>query len=83
MENIEITLNFRGADININIVPEENFLGTLYPVEMNDHYSFTIFLDEDEEWKIMREADGTTPFVDSDLLKPLLKKLLHELHYAA
>ncbi|MEO7263503.1 MAG: hypothetical protein ABIW38_01260 [Ferruginibacter sp.] len=83
MKNIEIILNYRGADINIHICPEENFLGTLYPIEMNDHYSFTIFLNEDEEWTVMREADGTTPFVDGDLLKPLLKKLVYELQYAA
>lgn len=83
MKNIEIILSYRGAEVSISICPEENFLGTLYPVEMNDQYSFTIFLNEDEEWTIMREEDGTTAFVDGDLLKPLLKKLVYELQYAA
>ncbi|MEO6405606.1 MAG: hypothetical protein ABIY51_08750 [Ferruginibacter sp.] len=83
MENIEITLNYRGADIDILITAEEYCKGNIYPVEMNGRYACTICMDENEDWTIMREADGTTPFIEGDLLKPLLKKLQYELQYAA
>ena len=83
METIEMNFNYLGADIFISIQPEENLLGTLYPVEINEQYSFTVFLNEEEDWDIMREADATTPFIEPELFDLLIKKLQYQLRYAA
>ena len=83
MQSITMNLMYRGAEVNIYIQPESDFRGMLYPVEMNDQYAFTILFNEDEEWSIMREDNGTTPFIEADLLKSILKQLQYDLQYAA
>jgi hypothetical protein len=80
---IEMNLNYAGAPVEVKLYPDEHLLGTIYPVEMEGNYAFTICMNEDEEWSIMREPNGTTPEVDSELLKKLLKNLQLKLRYAA
>ncbi len=83
MNNIEINIRYAGADVAINIFPEESCNGNIYPIEANGKYMFTLLEDEDGAWSIMKEADATVPFVDEDLYAAILKKLHYELKYAA
>ena len=83
MEKIEMSVNFAGAPVEVKLYPDEHFLGTIFPVEMDGNYAFTISLNEDDEWSIMREPNGETPEVDNELLKKILKNLQLQLKYAA
>lgn len=83
MEIIEITVQYAGAPIEVKLYPEENFLGTLYPVEMEGKYSFTLSYDEDDTWSVLREPNGRTPEIDAELFNKILKNLQHRLRYAA
>ena len=76
-------IDYCGAAIAVNINTEENFIGTLYPVEMNNKYAFTLYTDEDGHWGILRESDGTIPIIEKELHNILLKKLKWQLQYAA
>ena len=80
---IQINFNYLGAIVEACINPEETIRGTIYPVEMNGNYSFTLFNNEDDEWTILKEDDATIPFVESDLYEKIVKKLKYELMYAA
>jgi len=83
MEFIEILFNYRGALIEAEIRPEEDCKGMLYPIHLNGGYSFTISYNEDEEeWSIMRESDGTIPAVEDELFKIISKQLKWELMHA-
>ena len=83
METFEMTINYAGAPVSIRISHEENFLGTIYPVEMEGNYAFTIYFNEEEEWSVMREADGTTPAIENELFIKIIKNLQLQLRYAA
>jgi hypothetical protein len=83
MENITTTIDYGGATINTEIKAEENLAGTLYIVELNENYAFTLLHDEEDEWSIMKEADATIPLVETELLAKIIKKLQYELRYAA
>lgn len=83
MEPITTTINYGGAIIDTQISTGENPAGTLYIVELNEHYAFTLLHDEEDEWSIMKEADATIPFVEAELFDKIIKKLQHELRYAA
>lgn len=83
MEMIEMSVNYAGAPVEVKLYPDEHFLGTIFPVEMQGNYAFTLYLNEDEEWSIMREPNGETPEVDNELLKKILKNLQLQLRYAA
>ena len=83
MQPIVLNIKYAGAEIDTQIFPEENLRGMLYPVEMNENYVFTIFQTEEDEWGIMREPNGNTPFIENELYETVIKKLRHELQYAA
>ena len=82
---IEMTVKYGGSEVDINILPEENCAGTIYPVEANGKYVFTFLEDEDEdgEWSVMRENNAVTPSVENELYDTILKKLHYELLYVA
>lgn len=83
METIQMNIQYAGAAIEVKLYPEENFLGTLYPVEMEGSYAFTLSFTEEDEWLIMREPNGITPVIDAELLGKILKNLQLQLRYAA
>lgn len=83
METIEMNVQYGGVPVAVKLYPDENFLGSIYPVEMEGNYAFTIYFNEEEEWSIMREPNGITPDVESELLKIILKNLQLQLRYAA
>lgn len=83
MKNIEMNVKYAGADLAINILPEENYKGIIYPVEADGKYVFTFLEDEDGEWSVMKEANSETPIVDENLYEVILKRLHYELLYAA
>lgn len=83
MEPIKIQFDYHGAPIEAKIHPDQNYLGTIYPIELNNIYSFTLHVDENEEWRIIRENNGITPIIDSDLFNNIIKKLKRKLRYAA
>jgi len=67
----------------VRVCPEENFIGAIYPIELDGNYAFTLYNDEDDKWGVLRENDGNVPEIDKDLHKQVLKKLQWELRYAA
>jgi hypothetical protein len=83
MELIEIIFNYRGALIEVQIHPENDFRGFLYPVDINGQYAFTLTFDDDDEWTIMRESNGLVPQVEDELFGMILKQLKWELNHAA
>jgi hypothetical protein len=83
METIEMNVTYAGAPVEVRLYPEEHFSGTIYPAELDGNYTFTLHFDEEDEWSIMREPNGLTPQVDSELLKKILKNLELQLRYAA
>jgi hypothetical protein len=83
METIEMDVQYAGAPVAVRLYPDELFTGTIYPVELNGNYAFTIQFTEDQDWTIMRESNGITPEVDNGLLKKILKNLELQLKYAA
>ena len=83
MKMIEMTVKYGGLEVDINILPEENCAGTIYPVEANGKYVFTFLEDEDGEWSVMRENDAVIPFVENELYNSILKKLHYQLMYVA
>ena len=83
MKMIEMTVKHVGSEVDINILPEENCAGTIYPVEANGKYVFTFLEDEDGEWSVMREGNAIAPAVEKELYNSILKKLLYELMYVA
>jgi hypothetical protein len=83
METIEMNVNYGGAPVEVKLYPEELFIGTIYPVEMEGNYAFTLSFNEDQEWSILREPNGITPEVDNELYKKILKNLQLQLKYAA
>ena len=80
---MEMEIEYCGATIAVKICPEENFIGALYPVEMDGAYAFTLYTDEDECWGVLRENDGNIPVIEKELHSALLKKLKWQLQYAA
>jgi hypothetical protein len=82
-QGIELNIDYGGTPVNTFVQVEEICAGTIYPVEMNDHYAFTFLEDEDGKWSVMREQDGITPLVEKELYDTILKKLRYELKYAA
>lgn len=83
MEPIKLHFDYRGAEINAKTYADENYLGTIYPIELNNSYSFTLHLDENEEWGIMRENNGIVPAIENDLLNKIIQKLKRKLRYTA
>ena len=83
MEAILLNINYSGAIVEIQTTAEESLMGTIYPIEMNGNYCFTVFLNEEDEWTIMREQDATVPFIEPELFTKIIKKLQYELRYAA
>ena len=83
MKNIEINVKYAGADLAINILPEENCRGIIYPVEADGKYVFTFLEDEEGDWSIMKEGNANTPIVEEELYTAILKKLHYALLYAA
>ena len=83
MKNIEMNVKYAGADLAINILPEENCHGIIYPVEADGKYVFTFLEDEDGKWSVMRENHPVTPSVENELYDTILKKLHYELLYVA
>ena len=83
MKTIEMSINYGGQNVEVNILPEENCAGTIYPVETNGNYAFSFLEDEDGEWSVMRENDAQTPAIERDLYETILKKLHYELMYVA
>ena len=78
-----MNLNYAGGNVEVKVYPDENYLGSIYPVEMEGNYAFTMYFNEEEEWSIMRESNGQTPQVENELLKKILKNLQLQLKYAA
>ena len=83
MKMIEMTVKHGGSEVDINILPEENCAGTIYPAEANGKYVLTFLEDEDGEWSVMRENNAVTPSVENELYNTILKKLHYELLYVA
>jgi len=83
MEKITTTINYGGAKVETIISTEENPAGTLYLVDMNGNYCFTLLHNEEDEWSIQKEADATIPFIEAELFDKIIKKLQYELRYAA
>lgn len=83
MKMIEMTVKHGGSEVDINILPEENCAGTIYPAEANGKYVLTFLEDEDGEWSVMRENNAVTPSVEKELYNTILKKLHYELLYVA
>lgn len=83
MKTIDITVNYHGQNVGINILPEENCAGTIYPVEADGKYLFTFLENEDGEWSVMRESNANAHVVENDLYDTILKKLHYELMYVA
>ena len=83
MKTIEMKVSYGGAMVDINILIEENYAGTIYPVEANGKYVFTFLEDEDGDWSVMREGDSLVPPVENELYDTILKKLHYELMYVA
>lgn len=83
MKMIEMTVKHGGSEVDINILPEENCAGTIYPAEANGKYVLTFLEDEDGEWSVMRENNAVTPSVEKELYNTILKKLDYELLYVA
>ena len=83
MKMIEMTVKHVGSEVDINILPEENCAGTIYPAEANGKYVLTFLEDEDGEWSVMRENNAVTPSVEKELYNTILKKLDYELLYVA
>ena len=81
MKTIELKVNYGGQDVDINIVPEENCSGTLYPVEANGKYVFTFLENQDGDWSLMRENDAKIPDVENVFYDTILRKLHYELMY--
>jgi hypothetical protein len=82
MDFIQMNIDHRGGIVEVKAFPEQEYIGAVYPVNMNDNYAFTIYND-DEEWGILREANGNAPDVDPDLYRSILKQLKWELQYDA
>ena len=80
---IEMTVKYGGSEVDINILPEENCAGTIYPAEANGKYVLNFLEDEDGEWSVMRENNAVTPSVENELYDTILKKLHYELLYVA
>lgn len=83
MDNIQFSISYIGDTILVDTKPEENVIAIIYPVFLNDQYSFTTYQDEEDEWKILREPNGTTPMVENELWKMIIKKLTYAIRYAA
>ena len=83
MKTINMKLNYGGSEVFINILPEENCTGMIYPVTTNGKYAFTFLEDEEGEWSIMRESDANIPPIENELYDTILKKLHYELMYVA
>ena len=75
MDFIRMNVDYRGATVAVQTFAEDHCIGSVYPVKMNDNYAFTIYNDENQDWGILREDNGTTPAVDNDLFKAILKQL--------
>jgi hypothetical protein len=83
MDPITLTFPYQGAIIESSIQPEDTIRGTVYPVDLNGNYHFTLYQNEEDDWCILKEADATIPFVEQDLYDKIIKKLQYELKYAA
>ena len=83
MKTITMKVNYAGSEVAINILPEQNCAGTIYPVETNGKYAFTFLEDEDGDWSVMSEADANVPIIENELYDTVLKKLHYELMYLA
>lgn len=83
MKTIDMTVNYHGQNVGINILPQENCDGTIYPVEADGKYLLTFLENEDGEWSVMRESNANTPVVENDLYDTILKKLHYEIMYVA
>jgi len=83
MELIEIIFNYRGALVEVQIYPGNDYRGFIYPVDINGKYSFTLCFNDNDEWVVMRESDGIVPSVDDELFRMILKQLKWELNHAA
>lgn len=80
---IQMNVDYRGGNIDIRATTEQHCVGSIYPVNMNGTYAFTIYNDDNEDWGILREDNGVTPEIDPDLYKTILKQLKWELQYDA
>ena len=83
MKIIKMKVKYAGAEMAVNIFPEQSCNGIIYPVEVDGKYVFSFLEDEDEDWSVMKEADATTPLIQQDLFDAILKKLHYELLYVA
>ena len=83
MESIDINFKYRGAFVDANIQPEENYNGLTYRVDLNQHYAFTLWSEQEDKWEIMRENNATVPYVEEELLNKILVNLKRQLKYAA
>lgn len=82
-EAIELMVNYAGAPVNVSVLIEENVVGTIYPIELDGQYAFTLYMNEDDEWNLLKESNGTIPHVDQSLQKEIIRKLKVKLRDAA
>lgn len=82
-EPLELTVNYGGAPVAVTIFEEENIVGTIYPIELNGNYAFTFFINEDDDWDVLKESNGIKPDIEPSLKRELLRKLRIKLRDAA
>ncbi len=83
MNSILFILKYGGVPVDINVYTEEHILGTIYPININGSYRFTLLMNEEEDWMVLRESDGKVPVVEDDLLRSIVKKMRNVWYNAA
>lgn len=75
MDVVELSFKYQGAQIEGYATAEEDYNGWTYSIELDDHLSFRIYFDDNEEWVILRDKNAISPAVDDELIAKITQQI--------
>jgi hypothetical protein len=73
---IHLAFKYQGAQIEGSAYAEENYNGWTYEVQLDQLNTFRIYFADNEEWKLLRGDNGTSPVIEEDLLKKVIDHIM-------
>ncbi|UAY53335.1 hypothetical protein [Ferruginibacter albus] len=84
MTLIEIIFKYKGGIVESEIRSEDSVDGCFYSIKLNGLYAFTLFHDNNNNnWAIVKNAEGYIPEVEHELLSILTMQLNWEMSHVA
>lgn len=72
---VALSFKYQGAHIEGYATAEEDYNGWTYAIQLDDHLSFRIYYDDNEEWALLRDKNAQSPAVDDELIQKITQQI--------